>query len=101
MSSWIDKARGELEKHQIALEVIEGIAVLVKDALVKPQSDLHAVLQAVGRAVETLIRGFDGKPISREQIDKLIEEMTTRRAAMHAAIDQKIDDKFGDGGTDQ
>lgn len=99
--SWIDKARSELDKHAIALEVIEGIAKLVKDALIKPESDLHAVLKAVERAVETLIKGFDGKAISREEIDKVIAAMTSRRVAMHAAIDQRLDDKFDGGGNDR
>ena len=100
MSSWIEKAKGELEKHEVALEIIEGIAKLVKDALVKPDSNAHAVLKAIETAVETLIRGFDGKPITRAEVEKAITAMASRRAAMHSDIDAKLDAKFEDGGTD-
>jgi len=97
-SSWIDKARGELEKHALALEIIEGVARLVKDALVKPDSNARAVLEAIDRAIAALIRGFDGKPITRAEVEKLIADMASRRAAMHAAIDKALDDKFDRGG---
>lgn len=97
--SWIDKAKGELEKHALALDVIEGIAKLVADALIRPDSNAHAVLAAVKAGLDALIHGFDGKPITRADVEKIVADLTSRRAAMHVDIDQRLDDKFDGGGT--
>lgn len=99
MSTWLEKAEAQLTQHALALKIIEGVAHLVADALVKPDSDAHAVLQAVERGLQTIIDGFDGK-ISHEEADKVIKSLLDRRAMMHAAIDRRIDDKFEDGGSD-
>lgn len=98
MSTWIDRAEAQLEQHGTALKIIEGIAHIVKDALVKPDSNAHAVLKAIESAIDTLIKGFDDK-VTREEVDKLIRELNDRRAARNAAKDAALDAKFDDGGS--
>lgn len=98
-TSWLDRAKAELEQHAVTLEMIQGIEHLVKDALVKPGSDLHAVLTVIERATEAIIKGFssDDRKLTREEANKLLADMASRRAARNAAYDAKLDDKF-DGG---
>ncbi len=99
MSTWLQRAEESLEKHATALKIIEGIASLVKDALVKPNTDANAVLQAIERAIDTLIKGFDGK-VTQTEVDKVIQGMRDRIAVRDAAKDAALDAKFEDGGSD-
>lgn len=95
MSNWLEKAKAQLEHHAATLEVMEGIGHLVKDALLAKHADYQTTLQAIGRATDLLIKGFDGaSKITREDVDKVINEMMSRRAARNAAHDQALDDKF-------
>lgn len=95
--SWLERAQAQLEQHSTALKIIEGIGHLVREALVKPDSEAHAILEAIDHAVDAVIKGFDGE-ISREEAEKVIEGLASRRAARNAASHKALDDKFDHGG---
>lgn len=89
MTTWIDKAKDQLAHHEQALHIIEAIAKLVKETLVKPDSNAFAVLQAIEKAIDTLTAGFDGR-VNRAEVDKQIRELVDRFASDDAAIDARI-----------
>ncbi len=95
--SWLERAEAQLEQHSAALKIIEGIAHLVRDALVKPDTDTRVVLTSIEHAITTLIKGFDGK-VTRDEVDKAIREMGLRRDERDAAKDAALDAKFDTGG---
>lgn len=99
--SWLERAEDQLKNHAAALHLIEGLAKLVKRALVDPGTDTYAVLQAVERAFGTLIAGFDGK-ISASEVEKHLRELGERLAKNDQKADRALDEKFdgSGGGTD-
>ena len=102
--SWLERAEGQLKNHATALHLIEGLAQLVKRALVDPDTDVYKTLQTIERAFGTLIAGFDGK-ISTSEVERSVRELMERLAANDSAVDRALDEKFdgsgsGGGGSD-
>lgn len=93
MSTWIDRAQAQLESHSTALKVIAGIGTLVKQTLVDPKSDAFAVLQAIERALDSLVAGFEGK-ISKEEVEAMVAKMLERRESRDERFDRILDEKF-------
>jgi len=92
--SWIERAEGQLKNHATALHLIEGLAQLIKRALVDPNTDAYKTLQMIERAFGTLIAGFDGK-ISTSEVERSVRELMERLAANDSVADQALDEKFG------
>lgn len=93
--SWIDQAQDHLGKSAIALKAVETIGKLAKKALDSQLDDIDssAVFKLISGIVDSLIAGFDGK-ISKEEIEKQIEAMLSRRNERDAKFDRLLDEKF-------
>jgi hypothetical protein len=96
MTTWIERAKDQLETHATTLHAVSAIGQLVKKALVDPSTDTYAVIQVIERITDALIASFDtGAKVTREDIEKQIAEVFKSEETVNEAADRKLAEKFG------
>jgi hypothetical protein len=96
MTTWLDRAKDQLETHATTLHAVSAIGKLVKKALVDPSTDTYAVIQVIEKITDALIASFEtGGKVSAEDIEKQILAVFKSEESVNEAADRKLAEKFG------
>lgn len=95
MTTWIERAKDQLETHAATLHAVEAIGKLVKKALIDPGTDTYAVIQVIEKITDVLIASFEkGGKISKEDIEKQVLAVFKSEESVNEAADRKLAEKF-------
>jgi len=97
MSTWIERAKDQLETHASTLHALVAISKIAKKALVDPGTDTYAVIQVIEKIADVLIDGFaSGGKVSEEEIAKYLDSVIKSEETVNASADRAFEEKFGE-----
>jgi hypothetical protein len=90
--SRLQQVEKQLLAQITAVKGIETINTIITSALADTgHGDLSVVVQTIGKIIEAVIAGFDGK-VSADEVEKQLRALSDRIAANDAATDRALDE---------